>query len=55
MKKWSKPQLLDLSFRYTELGGLGGQPDSALYQVFGFKLIGTSGPAIDDPNIIRIN
>jgi hypothetical protein len=55
MKKWSKPQLSDLSFRYTELGGLGGQADSAVYEVFGFKLIGTSGPELTDERFVRIN
>ena len=56
MKKWNKPQLLDLNVRYTEAGGLGGAPDGALYLVRGRHiLIGTSGPPIEHPAIRPIS
>ena len=47
MKKWNKPQLLDLNYRYTQAGGLGGAGDGVYYEFYGYTLIGTSGPPID--------
>lgn len=55
MKKWNKPQLLDLSYRYTEAGGLGGDPDGVMYQIRGRLLIGTSGLPINHPEIVRVS
>jgi hypothetical protein len=53
MKMWNKPQVTDLSVRYTEQGGLGGSSDGVVYQVKAFFLLGTSGPAIDDDRFVR--
>lgn len=53
MKKWTKPQLLNLALKNTKLGGLGGAVDGATYQVRGRILIGTSGPEITDPRFVR--
>jgi hypothetical protein len=57
MKMWRKPQMTDLSVRYTEHGGLGGSIDGVVFQVKvagkTFLLFGTSGPEIDHPNITR--
>lgn len=56
MKKWSKPQLLNLSYRYTEAGGQGGSPDSVIYLVDEqFFMVGTSGPELTDPGFDRVN
>jgi hypothetical protein len=48
---WGKPQVTDLSVRYTEAGGITGNPDGVYYMAFGQILIGMSGPPIDDPDI----
>jgi len=55
MEKWNKPQLLDLDVRYTEAGGLGRKADGVVYDVYGFKVIGTSGPPIDDEAFVPVN
>jgi len=55
MKKWNKPQLLDLDVRYTEGGGGGVSNDGVQYDVFGWIVFGTSGPPIDDPDFIPVS
>ncbi|BCN29029.1 hypothetical protein [Anaeromicropila herbilytica] len=50
MKTWNNPELLTLNVKFTREGSLGGDGDGVHYDVFGRDVIGTSGPAIDDPN-----
>lgn len=49
MKEWNKPQLVDLSTKYTEAGGMGGAGDGVHYDVYGYIVIGTSGPDLPFP------
>lgn len=55
MKKWIAPKLSELNIKNTYAGGLGNKADGVVYEIFGFKLVGTSGPAIDDPDFIVVS
>jgi len=54
MEKWNKPQIVDLDAQYTEGGGGGVQGDGVMYDFFGYKVIGTSGPALPNPPFVPV-
>ncbi|WPC43295.1 hypothetical protein [Clostridium sp. JS66] len=49
MKEWKNPELWTLCAKYTEAGGNGGAGDGVHYDINGYVLIGTSGPALPLP------
>lgn len=49
MKEWVSPKLWILGAEQTKAGGGGGEGDDVTYEVYGYKLIGTSGDPIDLP------